>query len=92
MDDLRQLVIFCCCCCFHRLDSSDEEELFCKDNPVTSSRGARAQAIPASKGGHKGKLRALSEKSPNMTHADWAMENMCRTPGEITMTALCYTL
>lgn len=46
-----------------------------------TSRGARAQVIPV-KTTHKGKLRALSEKSPNMTHADWAMENMCRTPGE----------
>ena len=55
-----------------------------------TSRGARAQVILSKKPlCHKGKLRDLSEKSPNMSHADWAMENMCRTPGEITMIGLC---
>ena len=35
---------------------------------------------------HREAVLELSERSPNMTHAEWAMENMSRrSPGTITV-------
>ena len=49
--------------------SSDEEEIFSKG----ANQGTKL--IPVRK------MTTLSKRSPNMSHADWAVENMSRSPG-----------
>lgn len=57
---------------------SSDEEIFSKDiSTLKSSSQAkkkhRALVTP---------VNVLSERSPSMTPAEWAMENMSRSPGE----------
>lgn len=66
---------------------SSEEEIFTKgesnrekllgDQRPMSSKGVESLHRIE----HNERLTKLSVRSPNMTHADWAMENMSRSPG-----------
>ena len=66
-------------------DSSEEDEIFSKgemsrellgkdmNRPMTSQRSENLQ---------QGNSRTvITEKPPTMTHAEWVMENMSRSPG-----------
>lgn len=58
-------------------DSSDEEEIFNKSKPASKLIADGTKDFKE----QKPQVMTLSEKPPDMTHADWAMENLSRSPG-----------
>lgn len=63
---------------------SDEEEIFSKGESKQRMANQGCELIQT----HKAQVTTLSKKSPNMSHADWAVENMSRSPG-LKLVILC---
>lgn len=67
---------FLCRFAVSNTDSSDEEEIFSKSKQTSKYVAKQSTELHQA---HQ--APPLSAKSPNMSHADWAMENLSRSPG-----------
>lgn len=68
---------------FSKGKSEYEERLLKDDRPRPMS--SKAAETMQNRPDHHEALLTLSERSPNMSHAEWAMQNMSRrSPGTVT--------